>query len=149
MVEEDKQLSVGQRKALVKANVAKFGMEMKDVNTRSFEVTVAGKYTIVEIERKGKHYTGLSSQSCHDTYNWYTGVAIAFNRAFKCMVESEGLNEASKKKKMHKELIEMMIEDAHCDISKKHQMLVVRTPHHHDDFFDELVRMPPTIRMRR
>lgn len=146
---EHKQLSVGQRKALVKANVSKFGIEMKDVNTRNFTVTVAGKYTIVEIERKGKHYTGLSSQSCNDTYNWYTGVAIAFNRAFKCMVESEGLNEASKKKKTHKELIEMMIEDAYCDISKKHQMLVVRTPHHHDDFLDALRYMPPATMIRR
>ena len=141
---EHKQLSAEQRRALVKANVIKFGIEMKDVNTRSFEVVVTGKYTIVEIERKGKHYTGLSSQSCHDTYNWYTGVAIAFNRAFKCMVESEGMNEQSRKEKMHNDLRKLLFDST----IGKGEMLIVRTPNMHDDFLDALHRFPPAMRMR-
>ena len=144
---EHKQLSVEQRRALVKANVVKFGIEMKDVNTRNFEVTVVDKYTIVEIEKKGKHYTGLSSQSCHDTYNWYTGVAIAFNRAFKCMVESEQLSEKYKKEASYKKFMEMLY--GNVDISDKHKILIVRTPNMHDDFLDALARMPPAMMMPR
>ena len=144
---EHKQLSIEQRRALVKANVIKFGIEMKDVNTRSFEVVVTGKYTIVEIERKGKHYTGLSSQSCHDTYNWYTGVAIAFNRAFKCMVESEQLSEKYKKEASYKKFVKMLY--GNTDISGKHKVLVVRAPNMHDDLIDAIKYLPPAMRMRR
>lgn len=144
---KERQLSTNERKALVKANVAKFGIEMKDVNTRNFEISTVGKHTIVEIERKGKHYVGLSSCSPNDNHNWYNGVARAFNRAFKCMVESEQLSEKYKKEASYKKLVEMLY--GNTDISDKHKVLVVRTPNMHDDFLDAVKYLPPAMRTHR
>jgi len=43
------------------------------------------KFTIVEIIYQGHHYHGLSSRADCDKLSFYTGVAVAYNRAFKAM----------------------------------------------------------------
>lgn len=43
------------------------------------------KFTIVELTYHGKHYHGLASASLCDKPNMYTGLAVAYNRAFEKM----------------------------------------------------------------
>ena len=46
-----------------------------------------GKYTIVEIAVDGKHYHGLAAKAECDAPKAKEGLAIAFNRAFKAMLD--------------------------------------------------------------
>lgn len=43
------------------------------------------KFTIVELTYYGKHYHGLTSMARCDKPNMYTGLAVAYNRAFEKM----------------------------------------------------------------
>lgn len=43
------------------------------------------KFTIVELTYHGHHYHGLASKADCDNSSVYTGLAVAYNRAFKLM----------------------------------------------------------------
>ena len=49
-------------------------------------VVMFGKYTVVELATNGKHYHGLAVKSDSDNMDDITGIAIAYNQAFKAMI---------------------------------------------------------------
>ena len=50
-------------------------------------VTTINKYTIVELTHNNKHYHGLASRADCDKENAITGIAVAYHRAFKKMMD--------------------------------------------------------------
>ena len=60
------------------------GPRIEDIKVK---VTTINKYTIVELTHNNKHYHGLASRADCDKENAVTGIAVAYHRAFKKMMD--------------------------------------------------------------
>lgn len=127
---------------LLKQNIEGVSLTNKQVGHVSCKFMKTGKFTIVELARNGKHYHGLSSRANCDSSNWFTGVAVAFNRAFDSMVESEMLTKESK----HKELFKILLGNVFCSEKvPKNEVLIVSAPLDQPNFMDEIMNNRLTL----
>ena len=69
-------------------NICQTGRTMLYIHS-SYDIiatmTAVEKFTIIELTINGKHYHGLTSKADCDVDNGLTGIAIAYNRAYKKM----------------------------------------------------------------
>lgn len=78
--------AIDQCRGCLYAPVCNDKTELIELGQIKCTLTTVERYTIVELEHAGKHYQGLATCSAGDKYKWETGIAIAYNHAFKKMM---------------------------------------------------------------
>jgi len=79
------QIEYNTSKKLYNINTTKYPFETPTLKNISAKMAIIDKFTIVELTYQGHHYHGLASKADCDKTKIYTGLAVAYNRAFRAM----------------------------------------------------------------